>query len=460
MAQEDLSPADRSSLAAEQGTVNMAVGGLLLFEDGPGLSHESVLARVEARLHLVPRYRQRLQTSAGGLANPIWIDDDGFDLGWHVRRAVLPAPGGDEQLAELVGREMSRRLDRSRPLWELTVIEGLDGGRAGLLAKMHHALVDGVAAVDIGTVLLDPSPEPLDIPVPDEPWEPRSYERARHLTRLAATPIVRAQKLLLESATRALSPDPRRAAGDLKGATELLVQLARTRPSAPMTPLNAGQGPNRRFALASAPLADLKAAGKAQGATVNDALLAAVAGMLRHYLDAAGAPSQRPLVALVPVSVRRSGDAGGNHISTVLVDLPVGEPDPRARIAAIHATMAEIKQSAAVRAGALLVGASGWAPPLVSSTLARATGGVRAFNLVVSNVPGPQQPFWLNGCRLLAIHPAVPLNPATQGLTVGIVSYDGGVYFGLLADRDLDPPLEVAAGGLRAALDELRELTA
>jgi hypothetical protein len=181
--------------------------------------------------------------------------------------------------------------------------------------------------------------------------------------------------------------------------------------------------------------------------------------MLRRYLDVGGAPSQRPLVALVPVSVRRSGDAGGNRISTVLVDLPVGEPDPGARIAAIHATMAEIKQSAAVRAGSLLLGASGWAPPLVSSTLARATGGMRAFNLVVSNVPGPQQPFWLNGCRLLAIHPAVPLNPATQGLAVGIVSYDGGVYFGLLADRDLDPPLKVAADGLRAALDELRELT-
>lgn len=455
MAQEDLSPADRSSLAAEQGTVNMAVGGLLLFEDGDGLHYDQVLARVHDRLHLIPRYRQRLHSTAAGLANPVWVDDDGFDLGWHVRRAVLPAPGGDEQLAELVGREMSRRLDRSRPLWELTVIEGVDGGRAGLLAKMHHALVDGVAAVDIGTVLLDPSPEPLDIPAPDEPWEPRTYERTRHLTRLAATPIVRAQKLLLDSATRALAPDPRRAAGDLLSATELLVQLARTRPSAPMSPLNAGQGPNRRFAMQSASLADLKVAGKAQGATVNDALLAAVAAMLRHYLAAAGAPSERPLVALVPVSVRRSGDEGGNRISTVLVDLPVGEPDPAARIAAIHATMAEIKQSAAVRAGSLLLGASGWAPPLVSSTLARATGGMRAFNLVVSNVPGPQQPFWLNGCRLLAIHPAVPLNPGTQGLSVGIVSYDGGVFFGLLADRDLDPPLAVASDGLRAALDEL-----
>lgn len=452
---EPLSPADRSSLAAELGAVNMAVGGLLLFADGDGLRHERVVERVENRLHLVPRYRQRLHSTAAGFANPVWIDDDGFDIGWHVRRAVLPEPGGDEQLAELVEREMSRRLDRSRPLWELTVIAGVAGGRAGLLAKMHHALVDGVAAVDIGTVLLDPTPEPLDIPAPEQPWEPRAYDRTRHLARLAATPIVRAQKLVLESATRALQPDPWRAAGDLRNATELLVQLAKTRPSAPMTPLNAGLGPNRRYAFASAPLADLKHAGKSVGGTVNDALLAAVAGMLRHYLTAGGEPATRPLVALVPVSVRRPGEEGGNAISTVLVDLPVDAAQPDERIRRIHASMTEIKDSAAIRAGALLLGASGWAPPLVSSTLARATGNLRVFNVVVSNVPGPQQPFWLNGCRLLAIHPAVPLNPSTQGLSVGIVSYDGSVCFGLLADRDLAPPLEVAAEGLLAALREL-----
>ena len=463
---DDLAASDRSSLAAEQGPVNMAVGGLLLFEDGEGMRHERVLERVGERLHLVPRYRQRLQSGPGGLANPVWVDDDDFDLGWHVRRAVLPAPGGEAALAELVGLKMSRRLDRSRPLWELTVIEGLTrspGGSPGtggderiaLLAKMHHALVDGVAAVDIGTVLLDPSPEPLQIAPPDGPWQPRGYDRGRHLARLAATPVVRAQRLLLDSASRALSPDPRRAAEELKSAGELIVQLARTRPSAPMTPLNAGLGPNRRFAFASAPLADLKVAGKAQGGTVNDALLAAVTGMLRRYMQAAGEPIAKPLVALVPVSVRRPGEEGGNRISTVLVDLPVAEDDPADRIVAIHATMAELKDSAAVRAGALLVGATGWAPPLFSSTLARAMGDVRAFNLVVSNVPGPQQPFWLNGCRLLAVHPAVPLNPATQGLTVGIVSYDGSVCFGLLADRDLDPPLAVAADGLAEALAEL-----
>ncbi|WP_205699302.1 wax ester/triacylglycerol synthase family O-acyltransferase [Conexibacter sp. SYSU D00693] len=449
---EPLSPADRSSLAAEQGPVSMAVGGVMVLEAGPGLHHDRVLERVRSRLHLIPRYRQRLRQPAPGVTNPVWVDDDHFDLGWHVRRAALPPGSGETALAELVGIEMSRKLDRSRPLWELTVVDGLEGGRAALLAKMHHALVDGVAAVDIGTVLLDPSPEPLDLPAPEGDWQPRPYDRRRHLARLASTPAVQATKLLRDSAQRALATtDPRRAVDDLRGATELLVQLARTRPAAPMTSLNDGIGPNRRFAMVRAPLAGVKAAGKAGGGTVNDALLAAVAGMLRRTVDSGG----REPVVLVPVSVRREGESGGNRISTVLVDLPTDVDDPLERVQAVRGATERLKGSAAVRAGALLVGASGWAPPLVSSTLARAMSGVRAFNLVVSNVPGPQQPFYLNGCRVLAAHPAVPLNPSSQGLTVGIISYDGQVCFGLLADRDLDPPLAELDAALRAALDEL-----
>jgi diacylglycerol O-acyltransferase / wax synthase len=386
---EPLSAADRSSLAAEQGPVTMAVGGVLVFEAGPGLEHARVLERLEQRLHLIPRYRQRLQSATRGVTNPVWIDDDQFDLGWHVRRAALPAPGGPEELGELVGQELSRRLDRSRPLWELTVVEGLAGGERGaLLAKMHHALVDGVAAVDIGTVLLDPTPEPLDLPMPDGPWEARPYDRARDLARLSLEPFMRGQRLLAEGAQRALAAtDPRRAAADLRRATDLVAELARTRPQAPMTPLNRAIGPNRRYATARADLAELKAAAKAHGATVNDAILAVVAGALRRHL-APDPPGGRP-VALVPVSVRQPGEEGGNRISTVLVDLPTDDADPAARLATVSAAMRELKGSAAVRAGALIVGASGWAPPVVSSTLARAMSGVRACNLVVSNAPFP-----------------------------------------------------------------------
>ncbi len=456
---EPLSPAARSSLAAEQGPVHMSVGGLLIFDDGPGLAHDAIVERVRARLHLLPRYRQRLQSFAPGLANPVWADDEDFDLGHHVRVTRLPEPGDDERLGELVGHELSRRLDRDRPLWELMIIEGLQGGRTALLAKMHHALVDGIAAVDIGTVLLDPSPEPLDIPAPPEPWAPRPYERARPHARLSFSPAVRAQRLAIEGAQRALAADPLgaagQAAGDLRRATELVAELARTRPQSPMTPLNRGIGPNRRFATASLPLADLKAAVKPHGATVNDGILAVVTGMLRRYLQEAGDDPAAAPVALVPVSVREAGDEGGNRISTVLVELPAGEPDPVARLLAIRDTTRALKDSAAVRAGALLVGASGWAPPMVSSTLARAMGGVRAFNLVVSNVPGPQMPLYLNGERLLAVYPAVPLNPASQGLSVGVLSYDGGVVAGLLADRDLDPPLAVATQAFAGAATEL-----
>jgi diacylglycerol O-acyltransferase len=398
---EPLSATDRSSLAAEQGPVNMTVGGALIFEDGPGLGHDAILERVGTRLHLIPRYRQKLAHPAPGVTNPVWVDDESFDLAWHVRFARLPAPGGDEELGRLVGREMSRRLDRARPLWELLVVEGLANDRAALIPRMHHALVDGVATVDIGTVLLDPTPEPLDLP------------RARGAMVAAALrphqaprpPVAHAGRPRAEAAAGLGRPraEPHVAApgGDRPAQDHRPAHRAGPHPTVgaddvaeppdrPQPPLRARDGPARR--------------GQGHGPRAR-----------RH--------GQRR------ARRRRRRDAG-----------------PRAAADA----------AAAVRAGALLVGASGWAPPLVSSTLARAMGGVRAFNLVVSNIPGPQQPFWLNGRRLLAAHPVVPLNPASQGLSVGILSYDGQVCFGLLADRDLGPPLEDISGALRDALAELR----
>jgi diacylglycerol O-acyltransferase len=449
---DELSPADRSSLAAEQGPVNMAVGGVLVFEGGPGVTHDAVAERLQQRLHLIPRYRQKLAQPAPGITNPVWVDDEDFDVEWHLRQA-----SGDP--ARLVGNEMSRRLDRARPLWEMTIVEGLEGGRVALVPKMHHALVDGVAAVDVGTVILDPTPEPMDL-TPDEPWQPRTYDRRRHLAKLATQPMFQAQRWFLQGAERALTADPVRAASDLRKATALLSELARNRPQAPMTFLNRGIGPNRRYAMARASLADLKAAGKAAGGTVNDAILSAVAGMLARLFDAIGERPARAPVALVPVSVRRPGEEGGNRISTVLVDLPALDASPAQRIAQVNSAMTALKDSAAVRAGALLVGASGWAPPLVSSTLARAMGGVRAFNVVVSNIPGPQQPFYLHGSRLLEAYPVVPLNPASQGLTVGVLSYDGAVHFGLLADRGLDPPVEAAREALVESLCEITQHSA
>jgi diacylglycerol O-acyltransferase / wax synthase len=437
---EPLTPSDASSLQAERGPVNMAVGGLLVFEAGAGTRHEAVAERLEERLHLVPRYRQRLDQPPLGISNPVWVDDDAFDLHWHLRRAALR---GRAALPGYVAREMSRRLDRSRPLWELHVVEGLEGGARAIWVKMHHALVDGLAAIGIGMVLLDPAPDGLDIPPPDAGWHPRTFDRRSHLTRLARQPLERAQWLVVESTLRALDTSPRRAADDLRRATELVTELARQRPQAPMTSLNRTISPNRRFVMRSVGLGAVKAAGRAAGGTVNDVLLAAVAGALRRFVG-----PEEDLVALVPVSIRREGEEGGNRISMVFVDLPVTERDPRERVRRLGAQMRALRESAAVRAGALLVGATGAVPPVVSAVLVRAMGNVRANNLVVSNIPGPQQPFYLNGTRLREVYPAVPLNPANQGLTVGILSYDGRVEFGLLTDAALD------ADALGTALDE------
>jgi diacylglycerol O-acyltransferase len=461
---EELSPADRSSLAAEHGPVNMAVGGLLVFEPEPRLTRAIVAQRLSARIHLIPRLRQRLEEPPLGLANPVWTDDVGFDLDWHVRQAGLAGPGGDDELGALVGREFSHRLDRTRPLWEATLIDGMAGGRQGLLMKVHHALVDGMAAMGLAALVLDPTEHPLEIPPAEHEWEPRPYELRRQIARLASRPLSIAPRLMFDGMQRALDPDPRRAAGDMRRATQVALELARARPQAPMTPLNRLISPNRRFALVTGDLGAVKRTGRAAGATVNDTLLAVVAGMLGRYLNAAGPsaypPGARLPVALVPVSVRGEASAGemGNHISTVFVDLPVDQPELAARIGAISAQTRQLKDSAAVRAGALMVEASGWAPPLVSGLLARAMGSVRAFNLVVSNLPGPQQPLYLSGVRMREVYPIVPLNPAAQGLTVGIISYDGGLCFGLLADRDLDPPVAAAADGLRAELAELEKL--
>ena len=454
---DPLSPADRSALAAEQGSVNMSVGGVLVFDDAPALSGPAIADRVAGRLHLIPRYRQRLRAPAPGVTNPVWTDDTSFDLDWHLRSAHLEAPGDRAQLGDLVGRDFSRRLDRDRPLWELTRISGLDGGmRLALAVKMHHALVDGVAAVDIGTMLLDPTPEPLDIPDPGGDWTPRSYDRIRHLAQMAGEPTAAAQRFLRASVGRAVAAtDPRRNLADVRRATDLVTELARQRPQAPMTPLNAPLGPGRRFAMARAELPALKAAGAAAGGTINDTVLAIVTGMLRRWLAIADVTLTAEPVALVPVSVRREGDDGGNRISTVLVDLPVSAPTPEARIWLIHTQMAKLKDSAAVRAGALLVGASGVAPPVISSTVARAMGTVRAFNLVVSNIPGPQQPFFFNGQVMREVYPVVPLNPGSQRLNVGVLSYDGAVHFGLLADRTLEPGVDVAAACLEEAIAEL-----
>jgi WS/DGAT/MGAT family acyltransferase len=431
----------------------MHVGGVLVF-DGK-VTRDALLRRLEERLHLIPRYRMRLESPPLGLANPVWIEDPSFDAARHVRRAALPAPGGEAELLELAGHVLSERLDRSRPLWQLVVVEGLEGGRSAIVAKMHHALVDGVAAVDVSTVVLDPTPEGLDLPPPGEPAATASGRRARveQLARIAAAQLAVPRRLARETVSRAFTTDPRTAARQAREVASVAAELARVRPTAPDTRLNRTIGPDRLFAVARARLDDVKAVRRAAGATVNDVLLGAVSLALSDFLGEA-APDRA--VALVPVSIRAEGEGHevANRISTVFCDLPLrGEPLDRVRV--ISGEMARVKDSAQVRAGALIAGATGLAPPIVSSLAVRAMSGPRIFNLVVSNVPGPQQTFYLAGVPLCEVYPAVPLNPRNQALSIGIVSYSGGVHFGLLADRDAVPDVGEAAAALERAMEEL-----
>ena len=427
----------------------MHVGGVLVF-DGT-VTREEVVRRLRDRIHLIPRYAMRLDEAPLGIAHPVWVADDGFDPDRHVQRSALPAPGGDAELCELVGQVMSTRLERSRPLWQLHVVEGLAGGRTALVAKMHHALVDGIAAVDVSTVVLDPGPEPLELPPPEESGAGQG--RIESLARMTGARLHVPRKLARDMASRALALDPRTAARQMREAAGVVGELARIRPAAPPTRLNASIGTDRLFALARGRLDDVKTVRSATGATVNDVLLTAVALMLGDFL---GDDAPGNVVALVPVSIRSDAERGelGNHISTVFVDLPLSG-EPLERLAAVSAAMEEVKGSAQVRAGALIVGATGLAPPLVSSLAVRAMSGPRMFNLVVSNVPGPQQTFYLAGVPMREVYPAVPLNPRNQALSVGILSYDGGIWFGLLADRDAVPDVHDAAGGLERGLARL-----
>jgi WS/DGAT/MGAT family acyltransferase len=450
---EPLSPSDLSAIQAERGPVHMHVGGVLVL-DGK-VDRETIVRRISERLHLIPRYTMRLDEAPLGLANPVWVEDPDFDVERHVRRAALPSPGGDAELCELVGQVMSERLDRSRALWQVIVVEGLARGRTAVIAKMHHSLVDGIAAVDVGTVILDPTPEALDLPPPEPkaPADPRRSARVEALARIASAQLAVPRKIARSSVSRALSLDPRTHARRARSAAEVLAELARVRPTAPDTRLNAEIGLERRFAIARARLDEIKAVRRAADATVNDVLLAAVALMLSEYL---GDEAPDHAVALVPVSVREESEQGelGNRISTVFVDLPLrGEPLERVR--KVSAAMKEVKASAQVRAGALIVGATGLAPPAVSSLAVRAMSGPRLFNLVVSNVPGPQQTFYIEGVPMREVFPAVPLNPRNQALTIGIVSYDGGVRFGLLADHGALPDVAEAGEGLQRAVREL-----
>jgi WS/DGAT/MGAT family acyltransferase len=466
-----LSPLDVSFLYFEEPTTPMHVGGVQVFQaPASGFDHDRLIELISQRIAFVPRYRQRIRWVPARLANPVWVDDEDFDVSYHVRRSALPRPGDDTQLAELVARVQSRPLDRSRPLWEMYLVEGLSGDRFAIITKTHHAMVDGMGAVEIGQVILDTSPEPRDRPT--DTWRPAPEPSMVELVAGAVAEAVRRPTAAVDTVRGGLT-EVRHTAGRVAGALGGLLAAATSaaRP-APGSPLNVEIGEHRRYAMVALDLDDHRRIRKAHGGpdlelTVNDVVLATVAGALRAWLLTRGekvvpATSVR---ALVPVSVRAQPEgsevaatAGGNRVSSYLVDLPVGEPSAVMRLHQVSYRMQAHKETGQAVGAEALAGLAGFAPPTLHALGARVASGLakRWFNTVVTNVPGPQQPLYAGDARMLAAYPVVPLAKG-QALSIGLTSYDGGVYYGLNADRDAMPDVDVLAQSLEDALAELLE---
>jgi WS/DGAT/MGAT family acyltransferase len=449
-----LSGLDASFLALEKDGAHMHVGSVLVL-DGPAPGYEDLVAAIEARLHLVPRYRQRLVAPPLAQARPVWADDPHFNVGYHVRHTALPEPAGRRELERLAGRVFSQQLDRSKPLWEIWLVERYEKDSFALVCKTHHALVDGVSGVDIMAVLFDLEPDP---PAPAEPppaWNPRPEPSSAALISDALADYAAAPAGLARAALSAAAA-PQSALRALGGLAGMVVAGLS---SAPPSPLNVRIGPHRRFTWVEAELGRFKAIKDALGGTVNDVVLTVVAGALRRLLLRRGRdPHGTELKAMVPVSVRTEDERGalGNRVSAMYAPLPVGIEDPLARFAAVHAAMGDLKESSQAVGAAALTQLAGFAAPTILDQAARLQSMQRLFNLTVTNVPGPQFPLYILGRRLRAFYPMVPLTLKTA-LGIAIMSYDGNVDFGLLGDYDAMDDLDALAGDVRASIDELAE---
>jgi diacylglycerol O-acyltransferase / wax synthase len=449
---------DASFLSLERDGAHMHVGSVLVFE-GEGPPYDDFLAQLERGLHLVPRYRQKLAWPPLGQGRPVWIDDPHFNARYHVRHTALPAPAGEAELRRLAGRVFAQGLDRSKPLWELWLVDRVGEDAFALISKTHHALVDGVSGVDISTVLFDLEPDP---PEPDPPpaWAPRPVPSgasllARTLAERVTEPFGAARTLVdaARHPERAMAEGSRAAGG-------LAAMAAAGLAGAPPSPLNVRIGSHRRFAWVDAELAEFKAIKAALGGTVNDVVLAAVAGALRAFVVRRGRdPDGMELKALVPVSVRADADRGalGNRVAAMYAPLPLYAADPLERFRIVHEAMAGLKESGQAVGAEVLTRLTGFAAPTVLDQAARLQSRQRFFNVTVTNVPGPQFPLFLLGRRLRSFYPQVPLTLNTA-LGIAVMSYDGRLGFGLLGDYDALPELDDVAEDLRRAIAELAQV--
>jgi diacylglycerol O-acyltransferase / wax synthase len=451
-----LSGLDASFLHLEDDSAHMHVASVIVFE-GDAPQYVELLDHLERRLHLVPRYRQRLAFVPLSQGRPRWVDDPHLNVRYHLRHAGLPAPGDEEQLRDLAGRVFAQPLDRDKPLWELWLVDGLEGDRWALLAKTHHALVDGISGVDIVTVLFDTSPEPAVPADPGGHWLPRPLPTQAQLLGEA---LVERATVPAEAArsVRALFRAPRRIAREAVNTAAGLGAMAWAGLNpAPSSPYNKPIGPHRRFTWVRANLVDVKAIKDELGGTVNDVVLTAVAGALGRHLRRRGVSTESlELKAMVPVSVRSSEDASdlGNQVAAMMAPLPVWCQDPVARQQIVRQSMEHVKQSGQAVGAQALTELSGFAPPTIMGQAARLMSRQRFFNLVITNVPGPQIPLYLLGRRALDPFPLVPL-AKNQGLGIAIMSYDGRMDFGLVGDYDVMHDLDDLALDLHESLAEL-----
>jgi diacylglycerol O-acyltransferase / wax synthase len=451
-----LTALDASFLHQEGPSSHMHVGALCRLE-GPPPPYEELLDTLRMRLHLVPRYRQRLQVPPAGTGRPLWVDDPTFDLEYHVRHTALPPPGSEEQLLRLAGRIFSQQLDRDRPLWEMWMVEGLADGGFALLSKTHHAMIDGIAGVDIAQVMFDLGPVPADVEHPGEPWQPAREPSAAEVLAAGGLGLLRTGVRGATLAAGALR-QPRAALHAARDAAEGLGEIvwAGLNP-APDTPLNVEIGPHRRYAVVRTRLADFKLVKDAFGGTVNDVVLAVASGALRDWLRSRGVRTEGlELRALVPVSIRGAQEHGalGNRIAAMRGPLPVYIADPLERLRAVRRAMDGLKESKQAVGAEVLASVQNLAPPTILAQASRLNFSTRLFNLIVTNVPGPQFPLYILGHELLEVFPIAFL-PRDHSLAIAIMSYNGEMNFGLLGDYDALPDIDALADGIEAQLDEL-----
>jgi diacylglycerol O-acyltransferase / wax synthase len=456
MSSDRLTGLDASFLHLEDGAAHMHVAGVMIFEGSPP-PYDDMLEAIERRLGLVPRYRQRLAFVPLGQGRPKWVDDPHLNLRYHVRSTALPAPGSEQQLRDLAGRVFAQQLDRDKPLWEIWLVEGLEGDRFAVLSKTHHALVDGVSGVDIMSVLFDTSPEPAAPTDTGERWLPRPLP----------SPVQLLGEALMERATipgelarsvRSVFRGPRRVAEGLRDAAVGVGAMAWAGLNpAPATPYNKPIGPHRRYTWVRANLADLKAIKNELGGTVNDVVLATVSGALGKHLRRRGHNTDGlELKAMVPVSVRADVERGalGNRVAAMMAPLPVWCQDPVARLDIVREELKGLKSGGQAVGAQVLTELSGFAPSTVMGQASRVMARQRFFNVVVTNVPGPQIPLYLSGRRMIDPFPMVPL-AKNQGLGIALLSYAGRINFGLVGDYDVMWDLDDFANDVHESLAEL-----